>query len=533
MNEKISKLLTEYFISENNIDMSKDYEIISIPANTLICASRFDLMAKWIYIDAREKGIDMTIATQVYKDNINSFSCGTYFEPGMTEKDSFQKYLNDFDVIIDDIKENGFDDTISLIPVGKDNRIFDGSHRVSAAAYYNKNVTIIRFPDKTPNYDYNYRYFRNYIMSDINMGYMAKQYAYLKDDCFFVCIWPVADKKILPVVEELLEKIVEIVYSQDVYLNYEGMRNLMIQIYGKQDWVGNIDDKFDGVKYKAKPCFRENELLKTYLIESKSFEEVVNIKNQIREIFGIGNHSIHISDDKEETREMAELLYNPNSVNFMNYASPYEFSLVFEKLKIFKRMINDNDLKREKFIIDSSSILEVCGLRAARDLDFLTDYIYEHDYSKEALNIFPDIDSHENQLIYHSISIKDMLYNPQNYFYYQGMKFLSVERLMEMKQFRNEVKDVIDVKLCKEFIGKYSQTPKKFRYDIIDKIHKYQLEHRDYGHGPLSYSEYKRCIIKDKFIWISKLIAICKIIKNKILALISADNNKINQKMDK
>ena len=147
-------LLTEYFVKENNIDTSKDYEIVSVSARNLICANRFDLMAKWIYIDAREKNIDMAMARRVYKDNINSFSCGSFFEPGMDKKNSFQKYLNDFDAIIDDIREKGFDESLSLIPVGKGDRLFDGSHRVSAAAYFDKNVTIIRFPDMMPRYDY-------------------------------------------------------------------------------------------------------------------------------------------------------------------------------------------------------------------------------------------------------------------------------------------------------------------------------------------------------------------------------------------
>lgn len=503
-------LLTEYFVKEYEIDTTKDYEITSISARELISANRFDLMAKWIYIDAREKGIDLTMATSVYKDNINSFSCGTYYEPGMKKKDSFLKYLNDFDTIIDDIKENGFDDTLSIIPVGKDNRIFDGSHRVSAAAYYNKNITIIRFPEKTPYYDYNYRYFRKYIMSDISMGYMARQYAYLKDNCYLVCIWPVIDKKLLPAAEELLRNVVEIVYSQDVYLNFEGMRNIMIHTYGKQNWIGNIDNKFIGVNEKVQCCYKENNIVKTYLLEADCFDTILDVKNKIRKLFGIENHSIHISDDIDETREMVELLYNPNSVNFMNYAKPYMFSLVFEKLNILKQLINDNNLKREKFIIDSSSILEVCGLRAARDLDFLTDYIYENDYSKETLNVFPDIDSHESQLEYHSISIKDMLYNPQNYFYYRGMKFLSVERLIEMKRSRNETKDIVDIRLCREFIRKYKQTPKIYRYETIEKIHEYQIKKFDYGHGPLSYTKYKRCLIKDKFEWISKIVSICR-----------------------
>ena len=49
-NDEISRL-TDYFIRENNIDIKNNYKIEKISARKLISANRFDLMAKWIYID--------------------------------------------------------------------------------------------------------------------------------------------------------------------------------------------------------------------------------------------------------------------------------------------------------------------------------------------------------------------------------------------------------------------------------------------------------------------------------------------------
>ncbi len=484
MDEKTIGLLTDYFIRENDIDTSQDYEILSVPARTLLCPNRFDLMAKWIYIDAREKGMEMEYAIRIYKDSVNAFSCGSFLEPGTDSKDSFQKYLDDFNSLIDEIKEYGFDDTKSLIPVGEDDRIFDGSHRVAVAAYYDKEVTIIRFPNKRPTYAYDYRYFRKYIMSDINMGYMAKEYTYLKENCFFACIWPSADRSKLQVAEEMLREIGSVVYEQDIYLTYEGMRNFMIQIYGLQSWVGTIEDKFSGVNYKVNPCYNSNNPVRTYLIEASNPEMIVDIKAKIRDIFGIENHSIHISDNQQETIAMAEMLFNPNSVDVMNFAKPFVFDTVFYKLKEFQEMIARNNLDRSRFIIDSSAVLEVCGLREARDIDYLTDY-------EDAIEAYEGIENHESQIKFHDISVADMLYNPENYFYYYGFKFLSVYRLMEMKKRRNEPKDQRDVELCKKIVKKFKNTPVQYRRETIEKINKFQIYRGDYGHGPLSYKEYK------------------------------------------
>ena len=496
MDKRTISLLTDYFITENNIDISREYEITSIPARDLICADRFDLMAKWIYIDARERNMDMTYAIRVYKDNINSFSCGSFLEPGSNDKDSFQKYLDQFNTLIDEIKKNGFDSSKSLIPVGDNDRIFDGSHRVSAAAYYNKDVMIIRLPGKKPNYDYNYRYFRKYIMNEINMGYMAIQYAYLKNNCFFACIWPSADRNRIQNAEKLLMKLGSIVYSQDVYMTYEGMRSFMVQIYGAQRWVGTIEDKFEGVNAKAHLCYNKRYPVKAYLIEVKESDKVVPIKKKIRDIFEIENHSIHISDDKQETVAMAEMLYNPNSVNFLNYSKPFEYSRIYKCLDVFNREIYDKGYDRGRFIIDSSAVLEVCGLRQAEDVDYLTDY-------KGEVISDDNLDNHEGQLQYHRISVPDMLYNPENYFYYYGFKFLSVYRLVEMKTLRNEPKDQRDVELTKAYIRRFDNTPTEFRKETIDMIYNYQIGRKDYGHGPLSYEEYKkqkRKETKDKII---------------------------------
>ena len=486
-------LLTEYFVEENKIDTSKRYEICDIPARNLVRYNRFDLMAKWLYIDAREKGLTAGCAYNVYRDNINAFSSGNFAEPGSEEKDSFDKYTDDLNKLIEDMKENGFDSSKSLIPVGMNDDVVDGSHRVSTAAYFDKKVSIIRFPELKRHYSYDYNFFRKYMMSDISMGYMAVQYAHLKSNCYMACLWPKADYSRMDEVEERLRSIGNIVYSQDVYLTYQGMCNLMTQVYGHQAWTGSIEDHFSGVQSKADACYREGQPVKTYLFEAENQESVVEIKREIREIFQIENHSIHISDNWNETLDMVELLYNRNSVMFMNRATPYLYCKIYKKMVDLKKLIEGNGYDKFRFIIDSSAVLEVCGLRQAADLDFLTDYVFEEEGQIEG------VDNHRNQLSYYEIALSDMLYNPENYFYFEGMKFITPQRLMEMKENRGETKDIRDVKLLKNFMNKRIDVPKEYRFETIDKIYRYQIEHRIYGKGPLTYKQYGKSL-RDNYV---------------------------------
>lgn len=482
-------LLTEYFICENNIDTTKEYEVVNLPARQLIKHNRFDLMAKWIYIDAQQKGLDSDFGRNIYYDNINAFSCGLFFEPGTAEKNSFNRYVDDLNALILDIKNNGFNASKSLVPVGMDDELIDGSHRVSVAAYFDCGISVVKFPQLQRTY--NYEYFRKYMMSDVSMGYMAMQYAYLKRNCYMACLWPKADLSKTDEVEECLRSIGNIVYSQDVYLTYQGMRNFMTQIYGHQSWTGSIDNHFIGACAKVDACYKEGQPVRTYLFEADSFDEVVEIKKKIRDIFKIENHSIHISDDENEAKNMAEMLYNRNSVDFMNRADPYQYSNVYKKTAELKKLINSKGHDMSRFIIDSSAILEVCGLRQAADVDYLTDYIFDIDGEIEG------VDNHAGQLQYYTISLPDMLYNPENYFYFEGMKFITPQRLIEMKTKRGEEKDIRDVELLNNYLNKKIDIPKEYRFETIDKIRKYQLDNRIYGQGQWTYEWYKT-YVRDK-----------------------------------
>lgn len=487
-------LITQYVIENNHIDMSLSYEISEIPARELIAYNRFDLMAKWMYIDAKEKGLTAGCGYRVYYDNIHAFSCGRFSEPGTAEKDSFAKYIDDLDRLIVEMKGKGFDASKSLIPLGMNDDVIDGSHRVSTAAYYDKKVTVIRFPELKRVNHYDYAFFRKYLMSDVSMGYMAIQYAHLKENCYMACLWPKADRSRMDEVESKLQSIGHIVYAQDVYLTYQGMCNLMTQAYGHQAWTGSIENHFSGVRGKVDACYQEKWPVRTYLFEAPDMDSVVDIKRQIREIFQIQNHSVHISDNWNETIDMVELLYNRNSVDFMNRANPYKYSMVYRKIRELKELIEKNGCDKSRFIIDSSAVLEVCGLRPARDLDFLTDYAVEVESRIEGG------DDHRSQLPYYRIALPDILYDPESYFYFEGMKFITPQKLVEMKTNRGEAKDLRDVKMLRKYMKKRLSIPKAYRYETIDRIHQYQIAHRLYGKGAYSYVQYRDSVRRNRIL---------------------------------
>ena len=84
--------------------------------------------------------------------------------------------------------------------------------------------------------------------------------------------------------------------------------------------------------------------------------------------------------------------------------------------------------------------MEMYSLRNAKDID----YLHKND---NILNI-ENIENHNGiWLSYYTKTKDDIIYNPENHFYFNGFKFVSLNILREMKKKRNEIKDQNDLKL--------------------------------------------------------------------------------------
>ena len=104
-----------------------------------------------------------------------------------------------------------------------------------------------------------------------------------------------------------------------------------------------------------------------------------------------------------------------------------------------------NEVKFNKqFCLTSSLVMELFKIRNARDVD----YINRNDYIiKEG-----DIGIHNKEwLKYYPTNKDDILFNPDNYFYFNGHKIITLNNVLKMKKNRNEEKDKIDISMINNF----------------------------------------------------------------------------------
>ena len=412
-----------------------------VNARELLTTNRIDLMAKYIYVEAYVKNKNINWAKEIYCKHIEAFSGGGFHEPGNELKNSIDKYLSTFNELIDSILSNGIDENISQIPISKDGYILDGAHRTAICAYLGKEVPIYLSEGSGI---YNYDFFKNMLLEQKYLDAMVTKFVEINgSNLFFFIIWPSAYKntKCLDVADKIIAQY-DVLAKKDVEINYNGLRNFMIQAYQGFEWCGNESNHYSGVEGKVAPCYDKCEKARTYILKFSNKDEVIHLKEKIRKIFNLGNHSIHSSDNYKETLLMTHLLYNENSIDLLNNGKLDFDTCLLTKLFDFKKIVNDKKISLNDCIVDSSSIMGLYGIRKVGDVDYLTSL--DRDFE---LN---DFDCNSEYSYYYMEDVYELITNPNLHCYAFDVKFITLDVLKHFKINRNQKKDIDDVILINE-----------------------------------------------------------------------------------
>ena len=414
-------------------------------ALNLLTASRFDVMAKYIY--AKHRGVDSSFPLDLYRHHLEVWNnCNEITNP---DKSSLEDFIRDFDLILRSIKEEGFDENISCVPTFRDLAL-NGAHRIAAAILHDKEVVCRESPQTEGQLDCGYYYLsqkEDFIQGGLARLYadnMALEYAKLKKNTFVITLFPSAQGGI-DEARALIARSTDIVYEKSFNLNAQGAFNFIKTLYAGEAWLGNFSTGFQGVKAKRDACYTEQGATVAFLVETNDPQFVLGpLKKEIRELFKIGNHSTHINDTHEETISIAQSIFNDNSIHFMNSARISNFPFFSELLAIFKNTLIAHHLNFDNFCITASSVLSAYGLREGKDLDYL------HAHPTHKFEGHSAISSHNTELGMYQHNKDDILYNPANYFYVEGLKFASLGVVRALKEKRNEEKDRRDCELITE-----------------------------------------------------------------------------------
>ena len=388
---EIKKLIDKHF--EDSI-LKKNYKIRTIRANSLLTYNRFDISFKLSYLELLNK--NPSYSKELYRDHIRAFTLGKFKEPGNKNKNNLEKFYLDFNKTFNSIKKNNFDKNKSLVPVTESGFILNGSHRVASAIFLDKSVNTVSINYPKPNY--NYKFFKDRNVSEKLIDTAVKTFIKHSENTYIAFVWPSAIGN-----EKKLQKILQkIVYKKTIYLSLNGAHNLMSELYEGEKWLGNIENNFNGAFLKAIKCFNSKSPLKVYAFQAKNLQSVINIKKEIRELFNIGKHSIHITDTKNEAIKVSKFIFNNNSIHFLNNGYPLKFLSKIIDLKSIK--------KKGHIVFNEQMTLFLYGIK----------------------NYDVNIDKLDSDFNKYTISIHEELYNPDNYFYFKDYKFLSLNKVLKL-----------------------------------------------------------------------------------------------------
>ena len=91
-------------------------------------------------------------------------------------------------------------------------------------------------------------------------------------------------------------------------------------------------------------------------------------------------------------------------------------------MKNLKHFCKENNIDTKKICVTSSSVLSVYGIRDSSDMDLFID--------KKYIDIFKEtpFGNHNKYTTdkHYSTHFEDIIYNPDNHFYFQGIKFCNL-----------------------------------------------------------------------------------------------------------
>jgi hypothetical protein len=403
-----------------------------IPANKLLTWNRFDLAFKLAYLEMRN--IDPNYGKSLYERHLKSFGLGSIREPGNQNKSSLKEFIDEFENILNRMQALGFDKSISLIPLSSDGGIANGAHRLACAIYLNKEVACLDTKSKMPIYDY--KFFRDRNISQEVLDLMACKFIEKSSNTYIAFLWPAINGR-----EDLAEELIpNIVYKKRIQISLNGAHNLLSQIYYQEEWIGEFGKGYPGIKGKLNECFRYKKPLTVIAFQADDLDEVRSIKDQVRAKFNIGKHSIHITDSIDESLFLSNIIFNENSIHFLNYGDPTKYPSNKKNIELIKSAFEASNLSWKSLAVDGGFVLSLYGIRESNDIDYIS--TGDSILGNEMYNF----SNHQDQLTYHKISKEQLINNPHFYFVFERIKFIAIKQIYLMKKNRNESKDRLDCK---------------------------------------------------------------------------------------
>lgn len=417
-----------------NSDFSRDtFETLDISAVSMVATStRSDLPLKMSYARTFLNGGDLSWARYAYLENIRAFN--GFFEDN-PRKTSPRDFLEAFNQLILSLRQDGFRPDLEPVSLSPSGEVLDGAHRVAAAAALGLYVParIIDFE-----IDWGFEYFKRRGQPTAVSDFGARTSIEVDHTARLAFVFGSNSPEKTQVFLDDLSKSGSVKYVKSLRLSFTEIVSLKRLLYSDPEhtgWIGSAGNGFAGARRHARESIGKWPV-RIIMTSGISNEALVQAKSRLRNFSGTNQASIHTTDTWTESIGLGSLLFSPHVHIVLRNLSP-RWELLRERLS--GPFLGESLYQKKDFLFVGSVVLDVLGIRTARDLDFL----HTNDDSREPTP--SQFDNHISESKFYQHSATDVVYDPRKYFSIEGFQFLSPSELAKFKKNRGEFpKDYAD-----------------------------------------------------------------------------------------
>ena len=449
--EQVSEKIDSRF---HNKLSSSQYEIKTIPARELLSHRRVDIYVKmklaeaWLNSDSeREKYYQ-----DLYLETIKIFTKNTFIEPGDSNKSSAQDFIDSFKTLFFELQEN-YDEDFQYVPISGNNTPLDGAHRIAILALLNRRVKTVVINEIEA--EYGLKYFDKHGATLEVTQKLAAIALDFDQNLRVAVVWPNGAHKYQDIVKEYGDSLV---YTYSLNLNKSGINTLCAIAYKNEAWTGRVDEDWQGAKRKGKHCFKFGQPTKFMIFETRGEARDIELKESIRKICGGGKHSIHSTDNVEETKDIVKITLMPFAKVILNKL----------RLKTVAKCIKSIDVDYKNHSVFTGSIaLELFSMREANDIDIIT--------LDENFKQSEDVGLHNAYMHWYPSDVVSYFEDSTLTYNIMGYRFISLNEILGFKTNRDENKDKRDVRAINYFKAKSGMVSGDYKMRLKDKLYFFRL----------------------------------------------------------
>jgi hypothetical protein len=430
------------------------FSIEKIKAIELITFNRLDLVIRFLFVKSIcEKNIINNYGKFLYYEFLRN--CGSkkdiYFLDGDGRKNSFQDYYFNFINIINDMRKNEFDFRREAVTRAR-GMLLGGSHRVAAAAYYDKEVYCVDLVGNTDKNKWDYLCLQKIGLNSTAIEHIILNYIKIKKNCHILYFFPEGIKNI-DFHKKIVEKYANLLYRKKIDLTRSGADELIKICYSHNNWWSDeLLSRFRNERFEN--LFQ----VEIFFIEIKSDDDnCVKIKKEIRDHSKSVFCTVHSTDSSEECLKSSYVLLNNNSIYYLNHQKK-----VIEKnseymINLYKNRISVQN--SDDYALDTGSVLYNFGIRPLSDVDYLCSNIIDSVVQDEVCS------RHNADHWNLGLNPFETVEDPSCYFYYNGLKHVTLSSIVKFKLMRGAQKDIDDVRLIIDFLS----YEKSVKFEVFSK----------------------------------------------------------------